>query len=365
MNGTIVDTSSFIALAMPFFSRQLKEENFGKSHSLHHLSSSIESVLLSDEIYVDYPSFQRNIEKYTELIKFEEIINYINDGEEDEKKCYEMCREGLLPLINRSNYFFTRLLRTHMSEIQYCELSDNSFYEHSTDWEVLCERLSPGELDLAICLKDKLESYNYRTYITSSAATTLIRFLYYVCCQDIYKYNLSLDMIKSKLLINYSKKRDEMFSRTIIDVFDKEVSRNFDNNYEKWIGEEAFVIKVPMLINYVLRNQLKHKESLIETLIRLRNSKVCKDYRSGIQELQTALFDKDMNKVRNTLAKIENYTLEVNKGNMENPGWTSNAISLTIPFMGGIGVELNIERPKLYKKGDDKILTFLHTISSC
>ena len=95
-------------------------------------------------------------------------------------------------------------------------------------------------------------------------------------------------------------------------------------------------------------------------MITIRNLKVCRDFRSGVKNLQNSLDSQDKLSVNETLAAVEKLARDMNSGSDIDPSKQSHKIGLSLPFVGGLGTEINLKLAKLNKKPKDKILTFLH-----
>ncbi len=359
MSGTIIDTTSLIALAACDNSKNnwFSPRHMGKDSTA---LSGIEALIISDNIIIDYPSYDRNIKKYPQLSQLSAIANFINTNAKDEDECYERCADVIVPMMNRPGDFLVDMHRRHISEIDYCELSVNGrHFAPSTYWRDLSGRLSQGENSIVKSLESKLGEH---TPFSGAALTNLIRFLYYTICQDIHESNLSLHFMKSSWLTGIGRLKlegEERTAKSIIDVFDEDVSSTFKDNLNKWIGKDNLEMDIPILANFVQKNRSKDC-TFIEDLIRIRNFKACKNFRSGIKSLQDSLEKKDSAAVKETIGGIEKYVNDVKSGLNVNPGQNSHKIAFSIPFVGGLGTEINIRIPKYRKSPKDKILTFLH-----
>lgn len=359
MSGTIIDTTSLIALAAYDNSKNIYFLQKGMDKYTTALSG-IEALIISDNIVIDFPSFDRNLKKYPQLNQLSTIAHFINTNERDEDECYERCTDVIVPMMNRPGDFLVDMHRRHISEIDYCELSVNkNDFAPSTYWSDLSGRLSKGENNIVKALESKLGKH---TPFSGAALTTLIRFLYYTICQDIHQNNLSLHFIKSSWLTGIGRMRfegEERTAKSIIDVFDEDVSSTFKNNLNKWIGKDNLEMDIPVLSKFVQKNRSKDS-NFIEDIVRIRNLKVCKDFRSGIKSLQDSIEKKDSVAVKKTIGGIERYVNDVKAGFDVNPGRSSHKIAFSIPFIGGLGTEISIGIPKYRKSPKDKILTFLH-----
>jgi len=193
----------------------------------------------------------------------------------------------------------------------------------------------------------------------------LVRFLYYTICQEIYNCNLSLHYVKSFFLFDLNgelnSKNEKYLAKNIIDVFDKKYSDNYNRNFNEWIGTDNSEIKIPLLLNYV--DKYKNiNQTLIDNLIELRNKDIFIHYREAINKMQIAIINNEKNIVNKILADIETYTNKILKGEYDNPSRYIHKIGLSIPFIGGLGTEINISLPKFRKNPGDKILIFLHRL---
>jgi hypothetical protein len=349
MDGTIIDTSSLIALA---FDKRMRDQS--------DLLSGIEAFLISENIIIDYPSYKRNILSFPDLKRLKKVAEFINVNDKDEEICYEKCADVIVPLMNRPDDFLVDIYRRHTTMIDCCELSINrEGYPPSTTWSDISIMLSKGESNLVKALESKFGKY---TPFSGAALTNLIRFLYYTVCQDIYKCNLSLHYEKSSLLTGLWNPKfggNEKTAKTIIEVFDKETTEAYKSKFNKWIGDNNHELKIPLLIQFIEKNRSKHS-SLIKDLINIRDLKICKDFRLGIKDLQNAIDNMDIIKINKTLASIENFTNKIKEGEFTNPNRLIHKIEISIPFVGGLGTEISVRRPKFKKTTGEKIIIFLH-----
>lgn len=125
-----------------------------------------------------------------------------------------------------------------------------------------------------------------------------------------------------------------------------------------WLGTKPLQ-RIPSVINFVRKNR-REKKTLLEDLLYLRQKAVCKNCRQAVAELNKHVNAGESKTVMEILNAIERYTHELCDGLVNDPSKVNHAISITIPFIGGLGIETNIARPKIQKNTQDKIITFLH-----
>jgi len=365
MKGVLIDTTSLITLAADKYPQEYpygyRNSDKRNSRFIGQLSG-IEAFLLSDNIIIDYPSYQRNLKQFPDLKQLEKIAEFININNDDEDDCYMSCTDVIVPLMIRPGNFLIDIYRRHIEFLDYCEISDNHGYAPSTYWKDLSRRLSDGENILVNALESMFGKY---TPFYGAALTNLIRFLYYITCQEIYDCNLSLHYIKSYFLLDLygevSFNQEKYIAKNILDVFDEKYSNNYNHNFKEWIGVENSEIKIPLLIDYINKN-IDSGKTLIENLIEFRNERIFVDYRDAINKLQIAIKNKDKFIINEITSSIETYTNNILKGECKDPSKRIQKIGISIPFIGGLGTEINLNIPKLNKTPGDKILVFLHKL---
>jgi hypothetical protein len=362
MKGTLIDTTSLITLAMD---KPIQGEHLSYSDGIFNFEknqlSGMEAILLSNNIIVDYPSYQRNLVRFPKLNVLEKNVEFINVNTTDEDNCYISCADTIVPLINRPGDFLVDIFCRHLEFLDYCEISQNEYgYFPSTYWKDLSGQLSKGENSLVKALESKFGKY---TPFSGAALTNLIRFFYYTSCQDIFDCNLSLHHVKSCFLTDFYRNinsKEGYIAKNIIDIFDKSYSDNYNKNIEKWIGIKNTEFSIPLLTNFVNKHRNKDN-TIIEDLFEMRESNLLLDYRDAIKELEMAISNKDSSIVNDIISKIEIYTNNLIKGERNNPSKYTHKIGISIPFIGGLGTEINLNFiPKIIKKPSDKILIFLH-----
>lgn len=345
MTGTLIDTTSLITLAQPRHS-YLSVNAKGAHHIVYSrdqsVLSGIEAVLISEDIVIDFPSYNRNLDKYPELAALSNVARFINKNDKSENECYEMCTDVIIPIMNRLGSL-DDMISWHFNSSIY--------------WEELSGKLSKLENGV---LK-ALESKQKKNFYSTEAKTNLIRFLYYTICQDVYGLNLVLHPSKSAFLKGIEIRKygeQDQLAKNIVDVFDKDITDKFRKKSKKWLGKNFLEMNMPLLMNFVRRNRSEN-HTLIEDLIRMREMEICKDFRIAINTLQHSITIHDKYAINDTLTAIEKLVGEINSGTSINLAKNVHRISISIPFIGGLGTEVSLKLPKFRKNDKEKILIFL------
>lgn len=147
-------------------------------------------------------------------------------------------------------------------------------------------------------------------------------------------------------------------AKSILEAFDVELQKNYSKKVTIWLGTTPLK-RIPSITNFVQKNR-RDKKTLLEDLLYLREKPACKNYRQAVGQLNRHVTAGESKTVMEIVNAIERYTYELCDGEVNDPSKINHAISLTIPFIGGLGIDTNIARPKIQKNVQDKIITFLH-----
>jgi len=361
MTKVILDTSTildfarfshmFIASDFPSIKIDLKE-NF---EIMESIENTIEALILYDEVLIDEKSFFFNYkEENLILSNIAKACTFINLKEGQEEAIYKKVFEKFDGTSFLNENFSYRIYDGSFHDdplmSDYYADKDN-FFLNSYYKDYLDEFLSNIK-------KENIgEFYNKTRPTLKQLLYHVIRCFYYHELQYSNSSELVINPKRYELvqsIFNYKK----IYTNKIIENFDNEVRKKLYTKEKKWLGVTNDSLLMPMVTSYVF-NKCKSWEDLYKVIIEVKNSKDAISFRKGLSELISAIKNKDLVTINDTLSLLDDAIIKWNQSLKINPSRKYRKISVSIPMIGGIGTDIDVP----YSWGDNissKLLTFIH-----
>lgn len=366
MLDVLIDTSSLISFAQitddqSIFSSNQQIDSLLSSHPSFHIQgfcNTLESLILYDNIWYDDLSIQRNRSRVT----LEELIKHCYSLKVDrsqESIHYGLVRE-LFEGIRNEPEAISRLqkalLRSGLISGEFQE-ENLSFDTTSISWTFIERRLPENLLELVNYIQAILGEF---TNASGPALLSIIRAVYYQSLQQIYDVDLVLH--PSKVLLYGNLESGQPTS--IIENFEKRVRDSYRDRRQNWLGSEPLQVKLPMLTQYVLKKSNSIKD-IIPIILEVRQSNKAIEFREGISQLRQAI-EKNDNVLQDQIFSLLDKAAEAWSQDLSGQIYPLRKLTISVPMVGGLGIELPVPVPPIRKRPGDKILVFIHEIlKSC
>ena len=347
MLDVLIDTSSLISFAKAAKLEFPPKNNTTFSKVQPGLESTIEALVLYDNIWVDGPSINRNRKVYPYLDSIISHCKILELNHSDEQLAYSSINE----LYNN---------------IQGDSKTINLFRGYTEDWlsnECLISYIYPSAkwVDVENDLPENLKQIAKKLRIklgefvpfSGAACLAIIRTIYYQALQRKYGTDLLLHPWKGAFY------EQNGYGANIINMFDEGVRNAFYRRKEKWLGGKELEIKFPLITQHVLK-QSKSWEDVLNKSIELRLSKEAKGFRQAVNDLVSALKNNDNVLVDEILSSLDSAQV-IWKKQLGGPLHPERKITFTVPFIN-VGTEFRIKNKLWRNRSGDKILIFIHKL---
>lgn len=348
MLDVILDTSSLISFTLASKYHEFPPGDLSGFHRLERgFDNTIEALVLYENIWIDGPSYQRNLEKYPELKSIVKHCRVIELDAADEQEAYRSIYE--LQNHIQGNSLTVDLFRGHTQTWMTDECDAGRTYP-SSRWSDIENVLPENLREFALLLRSNLGKF---IPYSGAACLAILLTFYYQSLQRMVGADLLLDPWKGYF---YEQRGT---APNILDMFDKSVRVAYYERKKKWLGREKIEIVFPLLTQFVF-NKSNSWRDVLDISIQLRHSKEAITFRKGMAQLTEAIETNDNKLVDESISSLQN-AQEIWSRRLGAPLVPDRTISITVPFIE-VGTEFTIPNISIQKRASDKILVFIHLL---
>ena len=364
MTKVIFDTSSlvrFIDFSYRFDYSKLEEPPrlFERMFPvLEIVENAIEAFILYDDIYIDESSLRSTgfVEDYNRL---EELDNchFLKLDEQQAESIYQK----IFSKLNLDVNIVSSILSMSESEHNMFTDAHNNFSLYGTeyfypDYYPYCYYGKCLEnFKTRLKCMDRFQKSSNEGIDIDLPFYHIVRYLYYIELQQLHSSELVLHPNRNYLVQFFSGYK-RLYTNKIVEKYEP-LRIKLHKRESEWLGTGDNSLLIPMVASYVL-SRCKQQEDLFKVINEVRNSKA-QLFRKGLSELVTIIAQHNQGEIDEILVSLEEARMRWDKKLKNHPTMRTKCISLSIPVIGGLGMDVDIP----YSMGNEvtsKLLTFIH-----
>lgn len=326
---------------------------------LEIVENAIEAFILYDDVYVDESSLKNTIfiEDYIRLEKIENCHLLKLNGEQTEsiyRKIFgklNIDKEQIGKILSMTETEHRMFMDAHsnfsLHGVKYFYPDIYPYGYYGKFLEEFKKGLSQTDRKFKFCIGGTDANLSFYH---------IIRYLYYLELQQMLSSELVLHPNRCYLSRFFSEYK-RIYTNKIIEQYEP-LRMNLYKRECKFMDEGDNSLLIPMVASYVL-NRCKQREDLFKIINEVRNSKEAQLFRKGLSELVKIVEQKKNGEIDEILTSLEEARLKWDENLNSHPTMRKKCISLSIPVVSGIG--MNIDIP--YSMGNKtafNLLTFIH-----